>query len=130
MNESILTSVKKINGLPETYEAFDADMIMHINTVLMILTQMGIGPASGFTIESDKETWSDFLGEELKQLAGIKSYVAFRVRLMFDTPQNQATVNALNETVKDLEYRLYISQNPKNTFTAEPVNDAYEEEED
>lgn len=130
MNESILTSVKKINGLPETYEAFDTDMIMHINTVLMILTQMGIGPSSGFTIESDKETWSDFLGDEIKQLAGIKSYVAFRVRLMFDTPQNQATVNALNETVKDLEYRLYISQNPKNTFTAEPVNDVYEEEED
>lgn len=39
--DSILTSVKKLLGLPADYEAFDPDIIMYINTVLMILSQMG-----------------------------------------------------------------------------------------
>ena len=42
--DSILTSVKKLLGLTEEYTAFDADLIMHINSVLMILRQMGVGP--------------------------------------------------------------------------------------
>ena len=42
--DSILTSVKKLLGLPADYEAFDPDIIMYINTVLMILSQMGVGP--------------------------------------------------------------------------------------
>ena len=46
--DSILTSVKKLLGLPADYEAFDPDIIMYINTVLMILTQMGVGPKEGF----------------------------------------------------------------------------------
>ena len=47
---SILTSVKKLLGLPADYEAFDPDIIMYINTVLMILSQMGVGPKEGFFI--------------------------------------------------------------------------------
>ena len=45
--DSILTSVKKLLGLTEEYTAFDADLIMHINSVLMILRQMGVGPQEG-----------------------------------------------------------------------------------
>lgn len=46
--DSILTSVKKLLGLPADYEAFDPDIIMYINTVLMILSQMGVGPKEVF----------------------------------------------------------------------------------
>ena len=45
--DSILTSVKKLLGLTEEYAAFDTDLIMHINSVLMILNQMGVGPQRG-----------------------------------------------------------------------------------
>ena len=48
--DSILTSVKKLLGLAEGYTAFDADLIMHINSVLMILNQMGVGPEKTFAI--------------------------------------------------------------------------------
>ena len=41
MNDSILTSVKKMLGLSEEYDAFDLDIITHINSVFTILTQMG-----------------------------------------------------------------------------------------
>lgn len=35
--ESILTSVKKLLGIDESYTHFDADLIMHINSVFPFL---------------------------------------------------------------------------------------------
>lgn len=120
MPDSILTSVKKILGIEESYEHFDADIIMHINTVLLILIQMGVGPSSGFSITSKEQTWEDFLGSELTKLEMVKTYVALRVRLIFDPPANGTAVEVMKETIKELEYRMYITENPKSTFE---VND-------
>ena len=50
MTESILTSIKKLLGIDESYTHFDADLIMHINGVFSILTQLGVGPPNGFSI--------------------------------------------------------------------------------
>ena len=61
--ESILTSIKKLLGIAEEYAHFDADIIMHINSAFMTLSQLGIGPEEGFSIKSDAETWSDFTGD-------------------------------------------------------------------
>lgn len=46
--ESILISIKKLLGIDAFYEAFDTDVIIHINTVFAILTQLGYGPPEGF----------------------------------------------------------------------------------
>ena len=62
--ESILTSIKKMLGIPEEYDHFDPDLIMHINSVLSILTQIGVGPSEGFRIEDDLATWEDFLDDD------------------------------------------------------------------
>lgn len=64
--DSILTSVKKLLGLPADYEAFDPDIIMYINTVLMILTQMGVGPKEGFFISDKSTTWNQFIADPVK----------------------------------------------------------------
>lgn len=56
--ESILTSIKKMLGIEENYTHFDADLVMHINSVFFILTQMGVGPSSGFTIQDKSGTWN------------------------------------------------------------------------
>ena len=50
ITESVLTSVKKLLGIDEGYTHFDADIVMHINSVFSILTQMGVGPANGFSL--------------------------------------------------------------------------------
>ena len=62
--ESILTSIKQMLGIPEEYDHFDPDLIMHINSVLSILTQIGVGPSEGFQIEDDLATWEDFLDDD------------------------------------------------------------------
>ena len=63
MDESILTSIKKLLGVPKDYEHFDQDIIMHINSVFMILNQIGVGPSDGFSISDKTAIWSDFISD-------------------------------------------------------------------
>lgn len=106
--DSILTSVKKLLGLTEEYTAFDADLIMHINSVLMILNQMGVGPKKAFAISDATATWSEFMGERT-DLEAVKSYVALKVNLLFDPPQSSATIEATKNLISELEWRLYVT---------------------
>lgn len=107
--ESILTSIKKLLGIDEEYEHFDNDVIMHINTVLGILTQLGVGPVDGFSIHDKTATWADFLGRDLKKLESVRSYVYLKVRLIFDPPNSSAVIKSMNSLINELEWRLNAS---------------------
>lgn len=105
--DSILTSVKKMLGPEEDYEHFDPDIIMHINSVFMILNQLGVGPKTMFRIEDKEAIWSDFMPEgEMLEL--VKSYMYLRVRMLFDPPQSSALMEAMNNQIKEFEWRLNI----------------------
>lgn len=112
MDESILTSIKKLLGITEEYTNFDPDLIMHINSVLMILNQLGIGPEEGFRIENDSAEWSDFIGES-KNLEAVKSYVHLKVKLLFDPPLSSAVIEATKQTISELEWRLVLQAESK-----------------
>ncbi len=103
--ESILTSVKKMLGIMEEYEHFDADLIMHINSVLSVLTQIGVGPSEGFYIEDANDTWADFVGYD-NRLSLVKSYVYMKVRLLFDPPQSSAAIESMKQLIAEFEWRL------------------------
>ena len=105
MEESILTSVKKMLGIAKEYEHFDSDLIMHINSVLMILSQLGIGPVEGFLIEDETASWSDFIPEG-KNLELVKSYMFLKVRLLFDPPLSSSVLGATNRMINEFEWRL------------------------
>lgn len=104
--DSILLSVKKLLGMPEEYDAFDQDIIIHVNTVFANLCQMGVGPENGYSIIDSSATWSDFVGDD-KRLEMIKSYTYMKVRLMFDPPTNAALLDSLTRNANELEWRLY-----------------------
>lgn len=104
--ESILTSIKKLLGIPAEHTEFDADVIMHINSVFMVLTQIGIGPTSGFSIEDESTTWDDYI-PDVTRVQAIKSYMYAKVRLIFDPPQSSAHIECLKQTVSEFEWRLY-----------------------
>lgn len=113
--ESILTSIKKLLGIDEEYTHFDADIIMHINSVLMILTQLGVGPAEGFVIEDDTSTWVDFIPEaNAAQLHAVKSYIFMKVKLIFDPPLSSAVIESMNRQIAEFEWRLNVAVDPKN----------------
>lgn len=106
--ESILTSIKKLLGIAEEYDHFDTDLIMHINTVFSILTQIGVGPDKGFTIEDDTATWADFLPEDSNYEA-VKTYMHMRVKLLFDPPLSSVVMEATNRIINELEWRLNMT---------------------
>lgn len=113
--ESILTSIKKMLGIDEEYTHFDADIIMHINSVLMILTQLGVGPAEGFIIEDDTSTWVDFIPEvNAAQLHAVKSYIYMKVKLIFDPPLSSSVIESMNRQITEFEWRLNVAVDPKN----------------
>ena len=111
-SDSILTSVKKQLGIEAEYKHFDANIIMHVNSVFSILKQMGVGPSSGFSIEGDTETWDSFIGEDLASFAMVKSYMYLKVRLLFDPPISSAAIEAMNRQISELEWRLFVEADP------------------
>lgn len=112
--ESILTSVKKMLGIAEEHTSFDMDIIMHINSVLMILTQLGVGPPEGFLIESEDERWTEFLPEG-QLLESVKSYVYLKVRLIFDPPTSSAVMESMNRLISEFEWRINVAVDPSKT---------------
>lgn len=108
MDESILQSIEKLLGLENSYTAFDTDLIIHINSVFMILNQLGVGPEDGYRITGSLNTWSEFTDDEL-QFESVKSYVYLKVRLLFDPPQNSAHLNAIQQSISEFEWRLNVA---------------------
>ena len=107
--DSILTSIKKLLGIAEDYDHFDDDIVIYINTVFLDLTQLGIGPANGFTIEDDSATWSDFLPDTHSLFEAAKSYVYLKVRLLFDPPLSSTVMDAINRNINELTFRLNVA---------------------
>lgn len=109
MTNNILASVKKNLGLPEDYTAFDADVIMHINSVFNILHQLGVGPDQGFQITGNAELWTAFT-EDNVMLNLVKSYTYLRVRLLFDPPATSFHLEAIKEQIREFEWRINVKR--------------------
>ena len=113
--ESILTSIKKVLGIYEEDTSFDIDIIMHINTVHMFHRLMGIRPSNGFSISGKYEVWNDFLSDNTL-LESVKTYIALKVRLIFDPPASSTIVEAMNRTITELEWRLNVQVDYSKSF--------------
>lgn len=108
MDDSILTSIKKMLGIADDYEHFDKDIILCINSVLSILTQLGVGPKEGFCIVDKNTKWGGYLKND-GRLDMVKSFMSLRVRLLFDPPQNGPMIEALERQARELEWRIMIA---------------------
>lgn len=109
LEESILTSIKKLLGINNSVTVFDTDIAFHINTVFANLIQMGVGPENGFKISSDQEVWSDFTNDDIL-IENVKTYVYIKVKMAFDPPASSALIEAYNSQAKELEWRLYTQK--------------------
>ena len=100
MSNSILNSTKKLLGIAEDYTHFDIDITMHINSVFLTLSQLGVGPSEGYFIENAGDEWSDFM-EEGTVLNTVKSYMYLKVKMLLYDLDNNA---------KHLFYFYYINK--------------------
>lgn len=104
--ESILSSIKKLLGIPESYTNFDEDIIIHINTAFAILNQLGVGPDEGFMIEDENAIWGDYITKY--NLLMIRTFIYLKVRLLFDPPTSNALIESINRTLGELEWRIFL----------------------
>lgn len=104
---SILSSVKHaLTGMAQDDTFFDSDLIMHINSVFSVLRQLGCGPAEGYQIENETNTWDEFLQDEPEKMQLVKTYLVMRVRQMFDPPTNGTVLQAFERQIAELEWRI------------------------
>lgn len=112
MEDSILISIKKLIGLEADDTSFDVDLIMHINSAIDVLRQLGVDKDSGFYVEDDSATWDEYLqSSEYFQL--VKTYIYMKVRKWFDPPQNGTTMDALSSSIAELEWRINVTVDPE-----------------
>lgn len=121
METSILNSVKKILGLAPDYTVFDHDIITHINAVFFTLLQLGVGPTDGFMIESDAETWNQFIAIDDPQLNAVKTYIFLRVRMLFDPPATSYLIGAMERQIGEMEWRLNVRREETQWVDPDPA---------
>lgn len=107
MNDSILQTVKKGLAVPLEDDGFDQELIIHINSVLMILSQLGVGPSGGVFITGQEDTWASII-EGSYELEMVKSYVILRVKLLFDPPSSSFVLESIKNQISEFEWRLNI----------------------
>lgn len=109
IEDSILLSIKKLLGMdPIEFTQYDTDLIIHINTIIEFLNQLGVDIPEGFKINDENALWSDYLNKpEYNNIKdSIKNYIYLRVRLVFDPSSNSSLLNSINDTIKELEWRI------------------------
>lgn len=119
ITQSILLTIKKMLGIAEEYHAFDLDIITNINSVFLVLNQLGVGPRLPYAITGTKEIWADFLGEQEEYLAGVQTYMYQKARLYFDPPTNSFLVDAMQKSCQEFEWRFMVQ--PKSEAKLEYV---------
>lgn len=104
--DSILSSIKLNLGIPEDDTFFDQSLITHINSIFSVLRQLGCGPSEGYMISNSGNVWSEFLQNEPNKLQLVKTYMAMRVRQLFDPPVNGTVSQSLENQISEMEWRI------------------------
>lgn len=108
MEESILISIKDMLGIDKDCDAFEEDIIIFINSGFSTLYQIGFDPIKDFRITDESSKWSDIPTEDFDIMDLIKPYIYMKVRTLFDPPTSSFVLDALNNQIKEYEWRIQI----------------------
>ena len=106
-NDSILTSIKKLIGLTEEYDAFDQDILILINSVLFELEQIGVKAKDGFSLTDKTVVWSDYSDDD-RLLNVLKPYIYMKTKLTFDPPTSSGALDSMNRIIDRFEWRINL----------------------
>ncbi len=108
MNESILNSIKQLLGVDPSYDVYDGDIMIHINTAFARLHSLGVGPKKAFFIEDESASWNDFMPEDTL-FHNVKTFIHLKVKIVFDPPLSSAVLEVMKEQIKELEFLLNVA---------------------
>ncbi|MPM13114.1 hypothetical protein SDC9_59469 [bioreactor metagenome] len=120
-NAKILDTIKPTIGIAPSDTSFDIDIIMYVNATLSILFQLGVDEAGALPIIDETTTWYQLIGNRT-DLELVKSYIRFKVKLMFDPPTSSAALDAMNRSIGELEWRITNLKTIKNPLVGEVIN--------
>ena len=106
-NDSILTSIKKLMGLTEEYDAFDQDILILINSVLFELEQIGVKAKEGCALSDKTAVWSDYSDDD-RLLNALKPYIYMKTKLAFDPPTSSGALDSINRIIDRFEWRINL----------------------
>lgn len=105
MTGSILDETKHVLGIDPSETVFDIDILMHINSAFATLNQISSVPTGPvFEVADKNATWDGFITQP--ELNGVKTYIYQKLRLIFDPPPTSFAVNAVNDQIKEFEWRF------------------------
>lgn len=119
--DSILLTIKKLLGLDECYTPFDEDIRVHINSALMTLNQLGVGPKKPFVVTGDSETWDQFLLSS-EQFEAVKSFIYLSVKIVFDPPSTSYVLDAYKRQIDEYAWRLRVQKEEVEKYAKERKN--------
>ena len=105
LDSNILDDIRKLMG-PDTVSIFDQDLLIHINTFVADLTQVGVGPAAGIFVD-ENTTWNQLITNPML-LTQVRTYVYLKTRLVFDPPSSGFTTTALKEAADEILWRINV----------------------
>lgn len=110
MEDGILKTIKSMLGIGDDpfSNAFDNELVFWINSSFATLYQLGFEPAKGFRITGLQDTWDDLKVEDSNLLDMVIQYIYLKVRLGFDPPSTSFVLDALNNQLKEFEWRIYV----------------------
>ena len=108
MDGVILDDVKKLLGIPKEATEFDTDILIHINSVLSVLEQLGVDHIP----VDETTTWSTYIPNEMN-LENVKTYVYLKVRLIFDPPTSSSGMQAVKDLASEFEWRIFAEADCK-----------------
>ena len=118
MNDSILTTIKKLLGLTEDQKEFDTDIIIYINSTFSKLYRLGVGTTHVFSIQDEYAIWGDFIEDDAR-INDVKNYIYLKVKLIFDPPLSSSVLSAIERQIKELEWDLNVTSELNESTTEE-----------
>lgn len=106
LQDSILLTIRKMLGGSDNDEYFNEDIVTHVNSAFARLRSLGVGPATGFRITGEEETWDDFMPKGFDE--SIKSYIYLKVRYAFDPPSSSTVMTSIESQIHELEWILSV----------------------
>lgn len=106
VTESILNSIKKLRGVSIEDPYYDPDLILHINAGIGRLDQLA--DLGRFTVSTDAQTWTDYLGVDSVHRPLVEQYLYMKVTMAFDMPATSFAIAAFKESLAELEFAIQV----------------------
>lgn len=104
--DSILTTIKKLLGIDESFTMFDMEVTVGINSAFATLQDLGVGPGDGFEIHGSQSKWKEFITD--KRLNSVITFVYYSTKLGFDPPATSYAISAMEKQIEELKWRLNV----------------------